>query len=131
MTMLQFFRCLLLGVIFPLALARGAELTEFHARGGLPNVAAKIARGDEVRVAYQAPRAVVRADLHYSEAAEGPWEPRVWKTLAATVSADSVTARLPATAAFYFLNLVDERGCEVSTEHEFNPPPVSASEPDP
>ena len=52
MTMLQFFRCLLLGVIFPLALARGAELTEFHARGGLPNVAAKIARGDEVRVAF-------------------------------------------------------------------------------
>ena len=52
MTMLQFFRCLLLGVIFPLALARGAELTEFHVRGGLPNVAAKIARGEEVRVAF-------------------------------------------------------------------------------
>jgi lysophospholipase L1-like esterase len=48
----QFFRCLLFGVIFPLALARGAELTEFHVRGGLPNVAAKIARGEEVRVAF-------------------------------------------------------------------------------
>ena len=52
MTILPFFRCLFLGLIFPLALVRGAELTEFHVRGGLPNVAAKIARGEEVRVAF-------------------------------------------------------------------------------
>lgn len=98
---------------------------------GLPKLLSSSRRGDELRVAYQAPRPVARADLYYCEAAEGPWEPRVWKTLAATVSAESVTARLPAGAAFYFLNLVDERGCEVSTEHEFIPPPVSASKPDP
>ena len=52
MTVLHFLRCLLLGLIFPLALASGAEPTEFHVRGGLPNVAAKLARGDEVRVAF-------------------------------------------------------------------------------
>ena len=52
MTILHLFRCLFLGVVFPLALARGAELNEFHVRGGLPNVAAKLARGEEVRVAF-------------------------------------------------------------------------------
>ncbi len=52
MIILPFLRYLFLAVSLPLALARGAELTEFHVRGGLPNVAAKIARGEEVRVAF-------------------------------------------------------------------------------
>jgi lysophospholipase L1-like esterase len=43
---------LLLASCFAAHAAHAAEVPEFHARSGLPNVAAKIARGDEVRVAF-------------------------------------------------------------------------------
>ena len=67
----RFFRCLILSVFLSLVLARGAELTEFHVRGGLPNVAAKIARGDEVRVAF----------LGGSITAAAGWRPMTLTTL--------------------------------------------------
>lgn len=102
-------------------------------RGGpeLPKVLHAERRGDEVHVAYQAPGPLVRADLHHSAGAAGSWESRPWKSIPATVGEEWVTARLPAGPAFYFLNLVDEHGRKVSTEHQFIPPPVSASKPDP
>ncbi len=41
-----------LGLLFAGAGLRAAEAAEFHVRNGLPHVAAKVARGEEVRVAF-------------------------------------------------------------------------------
>ena len=48
---LRLFSCACLTLLSAHA-AHGAEVPEFHVRSGLPNVAAKLARGDEVRVAF-------------------------------------------------------------------------------
>jgi dienelactone hydrolase len=85
--------------------------------------------GETVTVAFQSARPVVRAELSYSMESEGPWKQRKWVTIPATVTPSAVTARLPAEARVYFLNLIDDRGSIVSTEHEFitpAPAPISS-----
>ena len=69
---------------------------------------------------YRSARLIVRAELNYTADAESPWEKREWKTVPATVQPGVVTADLPADAKLYFANLIDDRGCVVSTEHELN-----------
>jgi hypothetical protein len=60
----------------------------------------------------------------------GPWEPRKWLSIPATPTPSAVTARLPADASVYFLNLIDDRGYHVSTEHAFvTSAPVKRSDP--
>jgi dienelactone hydrolase len=62
--------------------------------------------------------AVPKAELLYTQDT-GPWQKRLWKTAPATVGDDyKVTAKLPDGTKVYYLNLIDERGVAVSTEHE-------------
>ncbi len=46
------------------------------------------------------------------------WQDRRWESMAAERGANRVEARLPEGTRVYYLNLFDERGCVVSTEHE-------------
>jgi dienelactone hydrolase len=86
--------------------------------------------GEMVTAAYRSSRTILRAELNYCVESDGPWEPRKWLTLPATLTPSAVTARLPANASVYFLNLIDDRGCLVSTEHAFvTSAPVKRSDP--
>ena len=48
----------------------------------------------------------------------GPWPERLWEAEAASLHADGrVTATLPEGVTVYYINIFDERGVVVSTEH--------------
>ena len=76
-------------------------------------------RGNEVTVAFQSARPVLHAVLHFTKDATGPWEGRVWQSAPAIVNGDKATAVLPDGVAAYFMNLADDQGCIVSSEHKF------------
>jgi hypothetical protein len=60
----------------------------------------------------------VKAELCFTRNT-GKWQDRNWETIPASIDARSrrVTARTPEAARSFYLNLVDERGLIVSTEH--------------
>ena len=62
---------------------------------------------------------MVKAELNYTKD-RGKWQERNWESLPAVLDAVSgkVRATLPDGAAVYYLNLTDERGLVISTEHE-------------
>lgn len=70
-----------------------------------------------VWAAFVAPVRVVKADLNYT-AEVGVWEKREWHTIPAVLAGTNVTAALPPGTRAYYLNLFDERGCVICTEHE-------------
>lgn len=82
----------------------------------LLRVGAQGREGDAAWVAYDSPRALVRAELNFSRAS-GRWQDRLWETAPATVSGGRVSAALPADATAWFFNLIDDRGLIVSSEH--------------
>lgn len=47
----------------------------------------------------------------------GKWQDRKWESIPAKVTGDRATASLPEGTRVYYLNLFDQRGCVVSTEH--------------
>ncbi len=96
------------------AIVRGAA--------ALPVVEPMRREGDTITVAYRAARPVIRAELNYCAESKGSWIEREWLTIPATLTPSAATARLPAEASVYFLNLIDDRGCIVSTEHELGAP---------
>jgi dienelactone hydrolase len=81
---------------------------------------------DTVAAAYRSARPIIRAELNYCVETEGPWEQRKWLTTPATFTPSAVTVPLPSDATAYFLNLFDDRGLIVSTEHAFATPPPAA-----
>jgi hypothetical protein len=60
-----------------------------------------------------------KAELCYTRDT-GKWQDRAWETLPAAIDARTrrVTAKIPEAARVYYLNLVDERGLIVSTQHQ-------------
>lgn len=60
-----------------------------------------------------------RAELCYTTNT-GRWQDRTWLTIPAEIDPGKrrVRATIPASARVYYLNLIDERGLIVSTEHE-------------
>ncbi len=83
--------------------------------------------GETVTASYHSARPIIRAELNYCVESDGPWEQRKWLTTPATVTSASVSVKLPADATVYYLNLIDDRGCIVSTEHAFATSPPNAS----
>jgi len=75
--------------------------------------------GNNVWATYQSQSPITKAELNYTDAT-GNWEKRKWQTIPAQHLANTakITATLPETATVYYLNLIDERGYIVSTEHE-------------
>lgn len=74
---------------------------------------------DEVWAAYDKQSKPVKAELCFTRDS-GRWQERKWETLPATLDAKSrrVSARIPETSRVVYLNLVDDRGLIVSTEHQ-------------
>ncbi|MGQ9731310.1 MAG: alpha/beta hydrolase family protein [Candidatus Zipacnadales bacterium] len=74
--------------------------------------------GNQVWATFEAVVPIVKAELLITRDT-GHWQDRKWEVLPATLSeAGKATATLPEDTAVYFLNLVDQRGLTVSTEHQ-------------
>ncbi len=78
--------------------------------------------GDQVWATFHSAVPIVRAELNYTKAS-GNWPDRQWESVPAGVEGKKVSASLPEGATTYYLNLFDDRGCVVSTEHEELAPP--------
>ncbi len=68
---------------------------------------------------------IVKAELNYTTAI-GKWQDRKWETMPADLEAGLVSAALPAGVTVYYLNLIDQRGLVVSSEHVEVPSPVGS-----
>lgn len=72
-----------------------------------------------VEAFYDSPVAIVRAELNYT-CDKGKWMDRPWETVPAVVdrAGGGVWADLPNHVSLYYFNLIDDRNCVVSSEHE-------------
>ena len=77
---------------------------------------------DEVWATFKADVPITKAELAYT-ANDGKWQERKWESAPAEIDAKAgrVTAKIPAGAKVFYLNLFDERNCAVSTEHVETP----------
>lgn len=84
----------------------------------LPRLGSIERDGDRVRARFETKTPVARGELLYTKDA-GKWADRPWETAEATVDADAgtVAASLPDGVRVFFLNIYDEGGRVVSTEH--------------
>jgi dienelactone hydrolase len=88
-------------------------------RGGTPlcRITGQGRDGDAAWATFDAKVPVTRAVLCFTRDT-GKWTERLWETAPAEHSDGRATATLPDGMKCYFLNLTDERGLVVSTEHE-------------
>jgi hypothetical protein len=95
---------------------------DMHVKSG-PRLPAVTGQGRDAKTGtawatFASPTAVAKAELLYTTDT-GPWQKRTWRVTPATVGDDyKVTAKVPEGVKAYYLNLTDERGLTVSTEHE-------------
>ena len=73
---------------------------------------------DEVWAQFKSSVPIVSAELAWTRDT-GKWPERKWEQLPATIdlTASRLTAKIPAEARVFYLNLFDDRKCAVSTEH--------------
>lgn len=66
---------------------------------------------------------ITKGELAYT-LDDGKWQNRKWESSPAEIDAKTgrITAKIPAGAKAFYLNLFDERNCVVSTEHYHAPP---------
>jgi len=83
---------------------------------GLAAVGPAMRDGPVGRATFESKSPVARAELCYT-LDRGAWKDRRWESAPARVEEGRVVADLPAGTTTYYLNLVDERGLLVSTEH--------------
>ncbi len=62
--------------------------------------------------------ALERAEPVFRRSTDAWWPDREWETLPAEIEGDVVRAELPDDAAVCYLNVIEERGLVVSSEHE-------------
>jgi len=97
----------------------------------LPVVGAMARDGDTVSAKVAGRTKVLSGDLHYA-VAEGPWQKREWKTVAAVAKDGVVSAKLPAARPLvYYLAVTDARGLKTSAPHALlkGDPPAPAPAP--
>jgi len=84
----------------------------------LPAIYSHSKSGETVAVHFQSDVPVTKAELNYTTM-NGVWKERKWETVPATLDTANkkASAKIPADARVYFLNLIDERGLYVSSEH--------------
>jgi len=73
-------------------------------------------RRGQVWATFKSGSRVVSAELNFTKDG-GEWNERKWETAPALVKGDRVSATLPDGARVCYLNLIDNRGLIVSTEH--------------
>ncbi|MCL5097484.1 MAG: acetylxylan esterase [Candidatus Omnitrophica bacterium] len=83
----------------------------------LPKITGQGREGTNVWATYSAQVSVAKAELNYTKDT-GRWPDRRWEAQPASLVGNRIEASLPAGTRVYYLNVVDERGCVVSTEHE-------------
>ena len=73
---------------------------------------------DEAWATYTSEVPITKAELSFTRAT-GKWPDRLWDQLPAEIDPQThrITAKIPADAKVYYLNLFDDRNCAVSTEH--------------
>jgi dienelactone hydrolase len=84
-------------------------------RGGrpLPRIQSASLAGRSFHVSFEG--AIERAEIVWTNDST-PWPQRQWHILPVVLSQGDVLADLPPDATFAFLNLIDDRGCTVSSE---------------
>jgi len=91
----------------------------FRDKPPMARITDRARNGREVRVAFESPTPIVRAELNYTKDA-GVWKERKWETAPATLdaAAGKASAVLPEGVTVFYFNLVDGRDLVVSSEHE-------------
>lgn len=74
--------------------------------------------GDEAWAKFEASVPITSAELAWTKDA-GRWQDRKWEQSPATIDAGAgkVSAKVPAEAKVFYLNLFDDRNCAVSSQH--------------
>lgn len=84
----------------------------------LPRIQEQGTEGDKVWAVFQSDVTISKAELCFTRKI-GRWQDREWESISADI--DTVTSRVSATvpsdATVFYLNLIDERDCVVSTMH--------------
>ena len=102
----------------------GEKPEEIHAfadalfKGGVP-LAKITGQGQEkgaAWVTFESKAPIAKAELCFTKEG-GKWQSRAWESAPATVEGGRATAPIPEGAKVYYLNLIDDRGLVVSTEH--------------
>ena len=88
----------------------------------LPRISEQGRKGREVWAACDTKIRLTKAELNYT-CDVGRWQERKWEAVPARLDGTRATATLPGGARVYYLNVFDDRGCVVSTEHEDCSPP--------
>jgi cephalosporin-C deacetylase-like acetyl esterase len=90
-------------------------------RGGKPlgKVISSERKVNDVVVAFSSEIPITKAELNFTKDT-GKWQQRKWETVPATLdaAAKKASATLPEGATVYYINLIDERGMFISSEHE-------------
>ena len=98
----------------------GEKPEEIHAfanaifKGGTP--LARITGQGEGWATFESKAPIVKAELCTTKDA-GKWQPRKWESAPAAIEGNKVTATIPEGVKVHYLNLIDDRGLVVSTEH--------------
>ena len=73
---------------------------------------------EEAWVTFKAEVSITKAELAFTRDI-GKWQDRKWESLPAEIDSTGsrVTAKIPADAKVFYLNLFDDRNCAVSTQH--------------
>ena len=84
----------------------------------LPTITGQGRDGHQAWITFHSDVPVVKARLLYTED-DHPWHKRHWKTAAGVLDVDAgrVTGQIPDSATAYFINITDDRGLIVSSEH--------------
>jgi dienelactone hydrolase len=87
-------------------------------RGGRPLAQLSNPSFDGVRLSVHSSVPIVKAELTFTRQS-GPWSERLWETLPAEIDANchQACAAVPGEALLFYLNLTDEQGLVVSSEH--------------
>ena len=84
----------------------------------LATITAQGQSADEAWAAFKSEVPIAKAELTFTRDT-GKWQDRKWEQIPAELdpSAGRVTAKIPADAKVFYLNLFDDRQCAVSTQH--------------
>jgi dienelactone hydrolase len=102
----------------------GEKPEEIHAfadaffKGGPPlaRITGQGVDNDAAWATFESKTSVTKAELEFTKDA-GKWQKRTWETVPATIEGGRASASIPDGAKVFYLNLIDERGLVVSTEH--------------
>jgi cephalosporin-C deacetylase-like acetyl esterase len=85
----------------------------------LARVVSSQTAGGRILVRYRSRQAMARAELNFTRNT-GRWQDRRWETVAAALDGrrHTASAEVPADARAWYVNLFDDRGLVVSSEHE-------------